>query len=392
MKRSLGQSTTSAGGGPPSEAEAEAVPLSKREWLLERFPLLSYLIFPILCIPPCYWPFSWPRLRRKKVEGHRVHRRDYLDYEECTLEKRLNKAAARQFIIDNDLSGFADVRYLPEVKNDVVRLIYLTTITSVADGRLPYTHRLKDIFKISAKADFWTVLCLNLAMVFVPLFGLVALFSALAFIDALSAKEAVLVPAALAAFFTSVAGLLSLIATGSNPHFASVAANEKQNALVELENDFASLAIDLLKMYYSQDRASQDFARRIARGLKVGVLRDLLAKQTEWNLTEPLREAKRFILHKNVCFHSTTIRCYLTGEHRHEIKRRKALSKAENYFKKLNIPTLEDDCLSSDGGMADMGSDTDTEWEGDMAALDSTPPPPPVPRATGVEPVGDELV
>jgi hypothetical protein len=78
----------------------------------------------------------------------------------------------------------------------------------------------------------------------------------------------VLVPAALAAFFTSVAGLLSLIATGtspvtintciavlliattgSNPHFASVAANEKQNALVELENDFASLAIDLLKMY-----------------------------------------------------------------------------------------------------------------------------------------------
>jgi hypothetical protein len=44
-----------------------------------------------------------------------------------------------------------------------------------------------DIFKISAKADFWTVLCLNLAMVFVPLFGLVALFSALAFIDALSA-------------------------------------------------------------------------------------------------------------------------------------------------------------------------------------------------------------
>lgn len=87
-----------------------------------------------------------------------------------------------------------------------------------------------------------------------------------------------LVPAALAAFFTSVAGLLSLIATGttrtshdqflhrgpqsklnlillaiattgSNPHFASVAANEKQNALVELENDFASLAIDLLKMY-----------------------------------------------------------------------------------------------------------------------------------------------
>lgn len=40
-----------------------------------------------------------------------------------------------------------------------------------------------------------------------------------------------------------------------------------------------------------------------------------------------------------MCFHSTTIRCYLTGEHRHEIKRRKALSKAENYFKKLNIPT-----------------------------------------------------
>lgn len=46
---------------------------------------------------------------------------------------------------------------------------------------------LADIFKISAKADFWTVLCLNLAMVFVPLFGLVALFSALALIDALSA-------------------------------------------------------------------------------------------------------------------------------------------------------------------------------------------------------------
>ena len=56
-------------------------------------------------------------------------------------------------------------------------------------------------------------------------------------------------------------------------------------------------------------------------------------------LTVTDREAKRFILHKNVCFHSTTIRCYLTGEHRHEIKRRKALSKAENYFKKLNIPT-----------------------------------------------------
>ena len=107
MKRSLGQSTTSAGGGPPSDAEAEeeAEPMSKCEWLLERFPLFSYLFVPILCIPPCYWPFSWPRLRRKKVEGHRVHRRDYLDYEECTLEKRRNKAAARQFIIDNDLSG-----------------------------------------------------------------------------------------------------------------------------------------------------------------------------------------------------------------------------------------------------------------------------------------------
>ncbi len=115
MKRSLGQSTTSAGGGPPSDAEAEedAEPMSKCEWLLERFPLFSYLFVPILCIPPCYWPFSWPRLRRKKVEGHRVHRRDYLDYEECTLEKRRNKAAARQFIIDNDLSGFSDVRYLP---------------------------------------------------------------------------------------------------------------------------------------------------------------------------------------------------------------------------------------------------------------------------------------
>jgi hypothetical protein len=52
----------------------------------------------------------------------------------------------------------------------------------------------------------------------------------------------------------------------------------------------------------------------------------------------PGREAKRFILHKNVCFHSTIIRTYLTKDHRHEMKRRKALSKAENYFKKLNIP------------------------------------------------------
>jgi hypothetical protein len=87
------------------------------------------------------------------------------------------------------------------------------------------------------------VLCLNLAMVFVPLFGLVALFAALTFVDALSsgsfylsrsahangscrnceggahivrhADEHVLVPAALAAFFTSVGGLLSLIATGT---------------------------------------------------------------------------------------------------------------------------------------------------------------------------------
>jgi hypothetical protein len=105
--------------------------------------------------------------------------------------------------------------------------------------------------------------------------------------------------------------------TGSNPHFASVAANEKQNSLVELEDDFASLSIELLKMYIpgvrlmvrelcsdsvivallhvtllrycSRDRAAKDFARRIARGLKISVLQELLSKQTDWNLTEPLR-------------------------------------------------------------------------------------------------------
>lgn len=139
-----------------------------------------------------------------------------------------------------------------------------------------------------------------------------------------------------------------------------MAANEKQNSIVELESDFASLAIDLLKMYLlprtfsfsmasisltrycryvCEDPATKDFARRIARRLKISVLQDLLAEHTEWNLTEPLREAKRFILHKNVCFHSTIIRTYLKREHRQEIKKRKALSKAENYFKKLNIPT-----------------------------------------------------
>jgi hypothetical protein len=108
------------------------------------------------------------------------------------------------------------------------------------------------------------------------------------------------------------------------------------------------------------------------------------------------REAKRFILHKNVCFHSTTVRCYLSQEHRHDIKRRKALSKAENYFKKLNIPTstshadscvdlpistshlalaVGDDYLSSECGTPDVSSDTDTELEGDFALLDSMPPP-----------------
>jgi hypothetical protein len=121
---------------------------------------------------------------------------------------------------------------------------------------------------------------------------------------------------------------------GTNPHFASVAANEKQNVLAELETDFATLAIDLLEMcvfvlrrlsfhrlfphlfstlyvlcacrvvscrwscrvpwrvrcrYDSQDRATRDFARRIARGLKIGVVQGLLAKQTEWSITEPLR-------------------------------------------------------------------------------------------------------
>lgn len=75
--------------------------------LLECVPVLSYYNLPVLCVPPHYWPFSWPRRR-----GWRAGT-DYSDYDEGTHEKRTHKVAARQFIIENDLSGFSDLRYLP---------------------------------------------------------------------------------------------------------------------------------------------------------------------------------------------------------------------------------------------------------------------------------------
>jgi hypothetical protein len=332
-----------------------------RSRLFHSFPILSYLKVLILCIPPCYWPCGWPRHRNRKrrLRGGV----DYLDYEESTHEKKGNKTAAKRFIIDNDRRGFAEMQYMPEARNGVIRLIYLTTINALDCGKLPYTRSQQDVFEISSKADWWTMLCLNLAMVLVPLLGLCSMFSALVFIQSLNSDSVVLLPAGLSALCAFMSGILGVVSTGTNPHFASVAANEKQNVLAELETDFATLAIDLLEMYDSQDRATRDFARRIARGLKIGVVQGLLAKQTEWSITEPLREAKRFILHKNVCFHSTIIRTYLTKDHRHEMKRRKALSKAENYFKKLNIPIPDDDCMSSEYGTLDMPTDTDTATE-----------------------------
>jgi hypothetical protein len=42
------------------------------------------------------------------------------------------------------------------------------------------------VFEISSKADWWTMLCLNLAMVLVPLLGLCSMFSALVFIQSLN--------------------------------------------------------------------------------------------------------------------------------------------------------------------------------------------------------------
>ena len=46
--------------------------------------------------------------------------------------------------------------------------------------------------------------------------------------------------------------------------------------------------------------------------------------------------------------------------------------------------------------MADLGSDTDTdtdiEWEGDIAALETIPTPPSRPAPKDAEPIGDELV
>lgn len=135
------------------------------------------------------------------------------------------------------------------------------------------------------------MLCLNLAMVFVPIFGLASLFAALTFIKSLNdgkkcfrsrpmqpteqyiflslTEEVVLLPAVLSAGFGFISGVLGVVSTGkvnlcsflnadthtipigTNPHFASVAANEKQNVLAELENEYATLAIDLLEMYNS---------------------------------------------------------------------------------------------------------------------------------------------
>jgi len=279
------------------------------------------------------------------------------------------------FFISGNLSKLIRVA----AKNGVIRLIYLSTVNSRDCCKLPYTESQRVVFEISTKADMFTMAFLNVAMIFVPLLGLSSLFSAIAFISSLNSDSVTMLPAGLSALFGFLSGILGVVATGTNPHFASVAANEKQNVLAELENDYDALSIDLLEMYDSHDRATRDFARRIARGLKVGVIRDLIAKETDWPITEPLREAKRFILHKNVCFHSTIIRTFLTKDHRHEMKRRKALSKAENYFKKLNIPSPDDDYLSSEYGSMGQHSETDTATEMDdtvLAVINTNPTPP----------------
>jgi hypothetical protein len=303
----------------------------------------------ILCTPPLYWPFGWPKVRGPKDA-------DYTHYEDSTNAKLETRAAANKFINEQSLEGFKDMQYLPDVKNGVVRLIYLLSITS-ADGRkLPYTKRQHDVFVVSARADFITALILNIAMMLLPIWAMVGLFSALGLIHSLTTTEQLMVPVGISAFVGALAAALGVISTGTNPHFASMAANEKQNTIKELEDDYNTLAIDLLELYNSSDTNVRKFAKRVASQLKVRYLRKMIKKQTAWDLCEPLREAKRFILHKDLCFHSLVIRLYLTRATRKEFIRKQALLKAETYFKQIvhpddraldfiaiNIPSSEDE-------------------------------------------------
>jgi len=83
-----------------------------RSHMFSVFTFLSYFKLNILCIPPCYWPFGWPRLPGSKKK-HEAESEVYLDYEESTNEKRSNKLAAKKFIVDHDLQGFDHLAAMP---------------------------------------------------------------------------------------------------------------------------------------------------------------------------------------------------------------------------------------------------------------------------------------
>lgn len=212
---------------------------------------------PYGCMTPCGAAFPWTCGSDKCPEVV-IH----INLNTCLRPPNVisttDQEAKRLFAILK--SQVAEITHFPTNESRFGQLIYLA---GLSDEQNPYSESDLDVMERCHRSDVSTKRWLNAA--FIPALGAPIAVWGLVSDDPWMVTASLVIGVA--------AGVISWIATGSNPDFKSDAANDRQNALYKSSKSLEQIAAELIDLNSSDPYLAQ----KIAASLKLPAIADKMA-------------------------------------------------------------------------------------------------------------------
>jgi hypothetical protein len=258
---------------------------------------------------------STPKERHWQIAAHKAH---------LTYQEMAQQLQGQSFLPTNDHKD-----------SHFERLVYLSLLDSQGENvqvRLPFMKEQCEKFKTSTQLSQKTTRWLKWGAIPLVVFSLTGGATAFSILAGWSSLKAALVTGCTGAVSNVALSILGLLFTGTFPDDSSNAWNEKQNHFHDLKELYHNLALELIDLYFTQERRSD--AEIIAKAMPSEIVRTRMkmalgdtgprpqfgSEYVDVILFGPLQEAIDYILEKKYPQYNLFVKSFILAHEKNPIE------------------------------------------------------------------------